>query len=60
VATSTSTSFSGDLKPFFTDAAQHGIQSSWYLTDVFAGFECWSGADCTGKQVQEFTAVVAP
>ena len=60
VATSTSTSFSGDLKPFFTDAAQHGIQASWYLTDVFAGFECWSGADCQGKSVQEFTAVVAP
>jgi hypothetical protein len=60
VATQTSTSFSGDLKPFFTDAAQHGIQSSWYLTDVFAGFECWSGADCVGKQVQEFTATVLP
>jgi xyloglucan-specific endo-beta-1,4-glucanase len=60
VATSTSTSFSGDLKPFFADAAQNGIGASWYLTDVFAGFECWSGSDCVGKQVQEFTAVVAP
>ncbi|HEX6273508.1 MAG TPA: hypothetical protein VFZ53_10715, partial [Polyangiaceae bacterium] len=60
VATSASGSFSGDLKPFFTDAAAHGIPANWYLTDVFAGFECWSGADCVGKQVQEFTAVVAP
>ena len=58
VATSTSTSFSGDLKPFFTDAAQHGIPANWYLTDVFAGFECWSGGDCVGKAVQEFTAVI--
>jgi hypothetical protein len=60
VATSTATSFTGNLKPFFTDAAAHGIPANWYLTDVFAGFECWSGADCVGKQVQEFTAVVAP
>jgi hypothetical protein len=60
VATATSGSFSGDLKPFFTDAAGFGIPASWYLTDVFGGFECWSGGDCVGKQVQEFTAVVAP
>ena len=60
VATTTSTSFSGDLKPFFTDAAQHGIPANWYLTDVFAGFECWSGNDCRGKEVQEFTATILP
>jgi hypothetical protein len=60
VRTAASGSFSGDLKPFFADAAAYGIPANWYLTDVFAGFECWSGADCTGKAVQEFTAVVAP
>jgi hypothetical protein len=47
-----------DLKPFFTDAASHGIQSSWYLTDVFGGFEIWSGGN--NASVQKFTAVVAP
>jgi hypothetical protein len=60
VATSPRTSFSGDLKPFFTDAATRGIPANWYLTDVFAGFECWSGPDCVGKQVQEFTATILP
>jgi hypothetical protein len=60
VATSTSGSFSGDLKPFFTDAAAHGIPANWYLTDVFGGFECWSGADCVGKKVEEFTVNVLP
>jgi hypothetical protein len=60
VATSTSGSFTGDLKPFFTDAAQHGIPANWYLTDVFAGFECWSGSDCVNKAVTAFTATVAP
>jgi hypothetical protein len=47
-----------DLKPFFTDAASHGIQSSWYLTDVFGGFEIWNGGN--NASVQKFTAVVAP
>lgn len=47
-----------DLKPFIVDAAKHGIQSSWHLTDVFAGFEIWSGGDATGLKVDEFTAVV--
>jgi hypothetical protein len=49
-----------DLKPFIADAATNGIQSSWYLTDVFAGFEIWNGGDGAGKEVLEFTAVVAP
>ncbi|HTQ07376.1 MAG TPA: hypothetical protein VMI54_26150 [Polyangiaceae bacterium] len=47
-----------DLKPFFTDAASHGISSSWYLTDVFGGFEIWNGGN--GAAVQNFTAIVAP
>jgi hypothetical protein len=58
VANSEFTDWSGDLKPFFTDAASRGISSSWYLTDVFGGFEIWNGG--TGAQVNEFTAVVAP
>jgi hypothetical protein len=59
VATSDITSVdSFDLKPFFTDAASHGISSSLYLTDVFGGFEIWSGG--TNAAVQKFTAVVAP
>jgi hypothetical protein len=47
-----------DLKLFMTDAAMHGIQSSWYLTDVFGGFEIWSGSDAAGLEALEFTAVV--
>lgn len=59
VATSTIMGFTDvDLKPFMTDAAMHGIQSSWYLTDVFGGFEIWSGSGTNGLAVQEFTAVV--
>jgi len=61
VATSTMTSWQNfDLKPFFTDAGSRGINQSWYLTDVFGGFEIWQGSDGVGKEVQEFTAVVAP
>jgi hypothetical protein len=51
VAKSTINNFSGDLKAFFDDAVSkadtaNGItqpfSSSWYLTDVFGGFEIWS------------------
>ncbi|HYQ14639.1 MAG TPA: hypothetical protein VEQ58_02745, partial [Polyangiaceae bacterium] len=45
-----------DLKQFFTAASQYGISSSMYLTDVFGGFEIWSGG--TGLSVDEFKAVV--
>jgi hypothetical protein len=58
VARSSVLSFSGDLMPFIRDAAMHGIQSSWYLTDVFAGFEIWSGGGTNGLAASEFTAVV--
>ena len=58
VASPEITDWSGDLKPFFTEAASRGIQSSWYLTDVFGGFEIWSGG--TNAAVQQFTAVVSP
>ena len=51
VAASTINNFSGNLKDFFDDAVKsadsaNGItqtfSSSWYLTDVFGGFEIWS------------------
>jgi hypothetical protein len=47
-----------DLKAFFTAAAKHGIGSSMYLTDVFAGFEIWQGGAGGNLGVDEFKAVV--
>jgi Glycosyl hydrolase family 12 len=47
-----------DLKAFFTAAAKHGIGANMYLTDVFAGFEIWSGGAGGNLAVDEFTAVV--
>jgi hypothetical protein len=36
--------YSGNLAPFIQDAVTRGhVQSSWYLTNVFFGFEIWSG-----------------
>jgi hypothetical protein len=58
VAQSTMTSWSFDLKAFITDAATNGIQSSWYLTDVFAGFEIWDGSGTNNLGVTKFHAVV--
>jgi hypothetical protein len=41
----------------FIQAAQgDGISSSMYLTDIFAGFEIWSGG--VGAKVDEFSVVV--
>ncbi len=60
------TSLTFDLKNFVDDAVSkadtaNGItqafSSSWYLTDVFAGFEIWSGGDAKGLQ-ETFTCVV--
>ena len=63
VATSTITDFSADLKAFFDDAVANGsadmsagggitqaFANSWYLTDVFAGFEIWQGSAAVGLQ----------
>jgi hypothetical protein len=67
VAKSTITSFSGDLKPFFDDAVSNAtsdkanagtsqaFSADWYLTDVFAGFEVWTGSDGVGLKADEFT-----
>jgi hypothetical protein len=60
VATSDMTNVTNfDLKPFFNDAVtSRGFNNSFYLTDLFAGFEIWSGG--TNAEVKEFSAVVAP
>ena len=58
VATQTLMELQFDLLDFIKDAAKHGIQPSWYLTDVFAGFEIWDGNGTQGLAVEEFTAVV--
>jgi hypothetical protein len=47
-----------DLTEFFKAAAKHGIASSMYLTDVFAGFEIWQGGSGGNLGVDEFKAVV--
>jgi len=48
-----------DLKAFFTAAASHGIGANMYLTDVFGGFEIWSGGAGGNLGVDEFKAVVS-
>jgi hypothetical protein len=48
-----------DLNEFIQEAvgnSRGGFSASWYLTDVFAGFEIWSGG--AGLAVSEFSAVV--
>jgi len=54
-------SLSFDLNAFISDAVTNGasdmsaagtsqaFSSSWYLTDVFAGFEAWSGGSIVGN-----------
>src|SRR5450631_2926058 len=53
-----------DIKYFMNDAVQNAsadkssggtsqaFDASWYLTDVFAGFEAWSGGDIVGNKAQ--------
>lgn len=48
------TDFSCDLKEMMDDATGRGLQDNWYLSDVFAGFEIWSG-NPTGSSIDEFT-----
>ncbi len=47
-----------DLKPILMDAASHGIPSSWFVTDIFFGFEIWTGSSASGLSVTNFTAEV--
>jgi hypothetical protein len=63
-------SLSFDLKTFISDAVANGssdqaaggtsqaFASSWYLTDVFGGFQIWTGSNATGLQCTNFTAAI--
>jgi hypothetical protein len=69
VAQSTVNTLTFNLKDFITDAVNNGaadqssggtsqaFANSWYLTDVFAGFEIWSGSNATGLH-ETFSCVV--
>jgi len=47
-----------DLISFIDDAVSEGVvQSSWYLTNVFAGFEIWNGG--VGLKTEDFCAIVS-
>ena len=59
VATTTTKSLSFDLNLFIQDAVKNQpntIQSGWYLTNIFSGFEIWRGAQ--NVQNTAFCAVV--
>jgi hypothetical protein len=59
VRTQPTGSLTFDLNNFIKDAtAKYGqpIKSTWYLTNVFAGFEIWSGG--VGLKTLDFTAIV--
>jgi hypothetical protein len=62
VATSTTMNKTFNLKPILADAANnyggHTVPSSWYVTDVFFGFEIWGGGGTNGLSVTNFTANV--
>ena len=59
VATQSTKSLSTDLNAFIKDAVANRagtIQSSWYLTNVFTGFEIWKGG--VNLESTSFCAVV--
>jgi hypothetical protein len=59
VRTQSIQSMSYDLNAFIEDAVHNRagtIQSSWYLTNVYAGFEIWSGG--AGLKTTAFSVVV--
>ena len=57
VAQTSINSFSYSLGDFIQDAVTRGyVQNSWYLTNVFAGFEIWSGG--VGLAVTDFSVTV--
>jgi Glycosyl hydrolase family 12 len=67
VAQSTLSSLSFDLKKFINDAVTNAdtnngvtgpFSSTWYLTDVFAGFEIWTGSDGVGLKSTGFSVAV--
>jgi hypothetical protein len=67
VAKSTLSSISFSMKDLIDDAVKNAaadksaggtsqaFSSSWYLTDVFAGFEIWSGGDAKNLKTDSFT-----
>ena len=71
VARTTNANFTGNLKNFIDDAVTNGnadmnavsgitqaIAGTWYLTNVFAGFQIWTGTDATNLQCTSFTCAV--
>jgi len=57
VPTSSMNEYTFNLKDFIKHATDQGrLQPTWYLTNVFAGFEVWSGG--TGLKSDNFCAVV--
>jgi hypothetical protein len=58
VAKQTMTTWTFDLKAFIMDAMQHGIQQTWYLTDVFGGAEIWTGSSSSNFEMTEFSVDV--
>ena len=57
-ATTTINSYAFKLGDFIRDAVdnQHYLMDSWYLTNVFAGFEIWTGGQ--GLETKDFTAAM--
>jgi hypothetical protein len=56
-AQSSVNSLSFDLLDFIKDAVGRSkVSSSWYLTNIMAGFEIWNGGQ--GLKVNNFCAVV--
>jgi hypothetical protein len=59
-----------DLKSFINDAVTNGaadeaaastsqaFANTWYLTDIFGGFQIWTGSDATGLQCTNFACVI--
>ena len=58
VAIPTQQSMSFDLMNFIDDAEQNGISQSWYLTDVFGGFEIWTGSSGVGLSLDTFSVEI--
>ena len=59
LANQTIPNYSFDLKDFIDDAVNAGdLNGNFFLTDVFAGFEIWSGGQ--NLSVTNFTVDVQP
>jgi hypothetical protein len=48
-----------NLKDFLIAAGSFGISSAMYVTDIFGGFQIWSGGAGGNLSVDEFKCVVA-